>query len=133
MVVDALLEKLDLLEIDGFRFVTRLGGKSALSSLYEKDDEKVVFKFLIAPRNSVEIERFKLEYSVLMHNPANSWPEDGQFTFDLSRFIGPETSYPLPTIKVSLGSLYNNSVYYFAYLYEEGDILEWLDTSKYTL
>jgi len=133
MVIDALLEKLDLLEIDGFKFVKRLGGQSALSSLYEKGDEKVVFKFLIAPRNSVEIERFKLEYSVLMHNPANSWPEDGQFTFDLSRFIGPETSYPLPIIKASLESLYDNSVYYFAYSYEEGELLSELETSKYTI
>ena len=134
MVIDALLEKLDLLEIDGFKFVKRLGGQSALSSLYEKGDEKVVFKFLIAPRNSVEIERFKLEYSVLMYNPANSyWSGGDRFTSDISRFIGPETSYPLPTIKSSLGSLYNKSVYYFGYLYEEGDILEWLDTSKYTL
>lgn len=133
MVADALLEKLGLLEIDGFKFVKRLGGKSALSSLYKKGDEKVVFKFLIAPRNFVEIERFKLEYSVLMYNPANSWPENGQFTSDLSRFIGPETSYPLPTIKVSFGSLYNNSVYYFAYLYEEGKLLSELDTSEYTI
>lgn len=133
MVVDALLDKLDLLEIDGFKFVKRLGGQSALSSLYEKGDEKVVFKFLIAPRNFVEIERFKLEHSVLMYNPANSWLKDGQFTSDLSRFIGPETSYPLPTIKVSLKSLYNNSVYYFAYLYEEGELLSELDTSEYTI
>lgn len=129
----ALLKQLGLLKIGGFRFVKRLGGQSALSSLYEKDDEKVVFKFLIAPRNSVEIERFKLEYSVLMYNPANSaWLGGNQFTPDISRFIGPETSYPLPTIKISLESLYNNSVYYFAYLYEEGDILDELDTSKYT-
>lgn len=133
MVIEALLEKLDLLEIDGFKFVKRLGGKSALSSLYEKGDEKVVFKFLIAPRNFVEIERFKLEYSVLMHNPANSWPENGQFTFDLSRFIGPEASYPLPIIKVCLDSLYDNSVYYFAYPYEEGELLSELDTSEYTI
>lgn len=132
MFVDALLEKLDLLEIDGFRFVKRLGGKSALSSLYEKDGEKVVFKFLIAPRNFVEIERFKLEYSVLMYNPANSdWLEDNKFISNMNRFIGPKTSYPLPTIKVSLDSLYNNSVYYFAYLYEEGNILKELDTSNY--
>lgn len=133
MIVDALLEKLDLLEIDGFKFVKRLGGKSALSSLYEKGDEKVVFKFLIAPRNSVEIERFKLEYSVLMYNPANSRSKDGQFISDISRFIGPETSYPLPTIKVYLGSLYDNSVHYFGYLYEEGELLSELDTSEYTV
>lgn len=133
MVVDVLLKKLGLLEIDGFKFVKRLGGQSALSSLYEKGDEKVVFKFLIAPRNFVEIERFKLEHSVLMYNPANSWVKDGQATPDLSRFIGPETSYPLPTIKVSLESLYNNSVYYFAYLYEEGELLSDLDTSEYTI
>ena len=134
MVTDALLESLNLLEIDGFKFVKRLGGQSALSSLYEKGEEKVVFKFLIAPRNSVEIERFKLEYSVLMYNPANSaWLEGNQFTPDISRFIGPETSYPLPTIKVSLESLYNNSVYYFGYLYEEGELLSELDISEYTI
>ena len=134
MVIDALLEKLDLLEIDGFKFVKRLGGQSALSSLYENDDEKVVFKFLIAPRNFVEIERFKLEYSVLMYNPANSdWLGDDKFISDISRFRGPETSYPLPTIKVSLDSLYDNSVYYFAYSYEEGELLSELDTSEYTI
>ena len=71
-----LLERLGLLEIDGYRFKSSLGGGSALSSIYEKADEKVVFKFLIAPRNEIELERVKLEYSVLKTNIANKHRTD---------------------------------------------------------
>lgn len=127
------LENLGLLEIEGFRFSNTLGGGSALSSLYIKDNEKVVFKFLISPRNSIELERFKLEFSVLEKNKANSSLMEGVFEPNEKAFIGPKTSYPLPTIKFPLTTIFSNLVNYFAYSYEDGQLLSALDTSEYSI
>lgn len=131
--VKEFLESLGLLEINGFRFEKKLGGGSALSSLYTKGREKAVFKFLISPRNPIELERFKLEYSVLHKNKANSYRIDNVFKPDDRMFIGPESSYPLPTIKFPLASKHGSLVNYFAYAYEEGELLSDIDTSKYSI
>lgn len=121
------LEKLELLQIDGFKFEKALGGGSALSSLYTCGDKKVVFKFLISPRNDIELEKFKLEYSVLKENRANSTRGD------ISLFYGPRTSYPLPTIKYSFTQKFSGLVSFFGYEYEEGTLLSDLDTAQYSL
>lgn len=125
------LENLGLLKIEGFQFVKVLGGGSALSSLYIRGSEKVVFKFLISPRNKIELDRFKLEFSVLEKNRANSCHRKGGFEPDKNAFIGPETSYPLPIIKFPLTSKFSNLVNYFAYSYEDGQLLSQFDTSGY--
>jgi len=125
------LEKLGLLNIDGFKFKETLNGGSALSSLYVKGDELVVFKFLVAPRNRIELERFKLEFSVLDKNLMN-WrrsKDSGEY-FDL--FIGPKESYPLPRISYPLTQVDGGLVTYFGYEYEHGVLLADLDTASYT-
>ncbi|MEZ6931844.1 protein kinase [Aeromonas sp. S16(2024)] len=121
------LKKLELLQINGFKFEKELGGESALSSLYASEDKKVVFKFLISPRNDIELEKFKLEYSVLKENRANS------IRGDISLFYGPPTSYPLPTIKYPFTQKLSGLVSFFGYEYEEGTLLSDLDTAKYSL
>lgn len=128
-----LLESLGLLDIDGFEFVEILGGGSALSSLYIKENEKVVFKFLILPRNPIELERFKLEFSVLEKNRLNSTRTKNGFELYENAFTGPKNSYPLPTIKIPLASRLNNLVNYFAYSYEEGNLLSDLDKCDYSI
>lgn len=128
----AFLGKLGLLSIDGFEFRKSLGGRSALSSLYCRGDEKIVFKFLISPRNDVELERFKQEYSVLCMNSANSTRnESGFIAFDY-KFIGPPTSYPLPVIRYPLTQRLSGIISFFGYAYEDGVLLSELDTSSYT-
>jgi len=127
------LESLGLLEIDGFRFEKTLGGGSALSSLYTRNREKAVFKFLISPRNSIELERFKLEFSVLEKNRANSFRIGDSFESNVNAFVGPKTSYPLPIIKFPLASKHGNLINYFAYSYEEGELLSEIDTSEYSI
>ena len=127
------LEQLNLLNIDGFQFYKELGGGSALTSLYVRGGEKVVFKFLISPRNRIEIERFKLEYSVLEKNRANSFRTRKGFEPDDRAFIGPETSYPLPVIKFPLTCILSEKVFYFAYSYEDGQLLSQIDTSNYDI
>lgn len=127
------LEQLNLLNIDGFQFYKELGGGSALTSLYVRGGEEVVFKFLISPRNRIEIERFKLEYSVLEKNRANSFRTRKGFEPYDEAFIGPETSYPLPVIKFPLTSILSEQVFYFAYSYEDGQLLSQIDTSNYDI
>lgn len=96
-----LLSSLGLLKIEGYEFLESLGGGSALSSVYVKGSNKIVVKFLISPRNKVELERFKLEYSVLKDNKLNM-----DFGDNPSRapkyFVGPESSYPLPKIALDI-------------------------------
>lgn len=116
-----------MLNIDEFKFKKELGGESALSSLYTCGDKKVVFKFLISPRNDIELEKFKLEYSVLKENRANS------IRGNASLFYGPHTSYPLPTIKYPLTQKFSGLVSFFGYEYEEGTLLSDLDTAQYSL
>ncbi|EPO0026894.1 protein kinase domain-containing protein [Vibrio alginolyticus] len=131
--IEQFLDNLELLEIGGYRFKKLLGGGSALSSLYIKGDEKVVFKFIISPRNRIELERFKLESSVLGKNKANSIPYDDSFEFDERALYGPKSSYPLPRLKYPFTSKFGGLVNYFAYTYEEGQLLSELDTSQYSV
>ncbi|TKF41411.1 protein kinase domain-containing protein [Vibrio lentus] len=132
-----LLEELGLLAIDQFKYEKDLGGGSATSCIYSNEQDKIVFKFLIAPRNAIEIERFKLEYSVLDKNFAN-WNEDcskeirNGLIKRTSFFAGPKESYPLPEIRYPLTSFLNGSVYYFGYKYEDGTLLSKLDTTNFS-
>lgn len=113
------LKAFKLLNIDGYEFIRTMDGGSAQSCIYQKGTEKIVVKFLIAPRNDVELERFKLEAGVLKLNRLH----------DLC-FI-PSTSYPLPRLKIELSN--KGLVYFFAYEYCDGTLLSDLDTSKYTV
>ncbi|MBN1929784.1 MAG: protein kinase [Chlorobiaceae bacterium] len=57
-----LLEKFDLLEINGYKFFTPLnGGMMSHSAIYEKNGNKAVVKFLLFPRNDKEVKRFEDE------------------------------------------------------------------------
>jgi serine/threonine protein kinase len=127
-----LLSQLDLLNIDGFIFEKSLGGESALSSLYSKGKNRIVVKFLISPRNSVERERFKLEYSVLNHNYLNR-----DFGNNSSKeplyLVGPITSYPLPSIAMNMKEFFSGMVLCFGYSYEEGTLLSDIKTENYSL
>lgn len=130
--INLLLQKLDLLNIDGFEYKKTLGGGSALSSLYTRDDEKVVFKFLISPRNLIELERFKLECSVLEKNRANSVRRNDGFILKENVFMGPITSYPLPIVKYSLTQKFSGLVSFFGYSYEEGVLLSDMNAELYS-
>lgn len=124
------LAKLGLTNIEGYLYTKSLGGGSALSSLYSNGEKRVVFKFLIAPRNTVEVERFKLECSVLEKNRANwFYGEEG----DQSHFVfyGPKESYPLPRLAFPLNEKLNGRIYFFGYDYEEGTLLSDLDYESY--
>jgi serine/threonine protein kinase len=128
----SILEKLDLLNIDGYEFKNKFGGGSALSGLYTKGNRKVVFKFLISPRNRIELERFKLEFSVLDMNKINFPIKGEENSIRKNLFIGPEESYPLPRICYPLTHKQNKEVSYFGYEYEDGILLSDLDTCNYS-
>lgn len=116
------LGQLDLLCIEGYDFERPLdGGGSSASAIYRKADEQVVFKFLIAPRNDIELERFKLEHSFLTKSYLNCLGQGKQY------FSGPENSYPVPTIKLPLQIIKGGFISYFAYDFEEGELLSTLD------
>ncbi|WP_199526395.1 protein kinase [Pseudoalteromonas sp. bablab_jr004] len=132
---ETLLQQLGLTTINEYRFIKYLGGGSALSALYESDNKKIVFKFLIAPRNIVELERFKLECSVLEKNRAN-WRNGAETLTEEQRktfFIGPYESYPLPKVLVPLVESDSGEIIYFGYEYEEGELLSALDTSTFSI
>lgn len=117
-----LLSSLGLLTIDGYEFLESLGGGSALSSVYVSGTNKIVVKFLVSPRNEIELERFRLEYSVLNENKlikdfGNNPLKEPVF------FHGPASSYPLPRISLDLRDFCSGTVYCFGYAYEEGKLL----------
>lgn len=125
------LEGLGVSNIDGYQFIDIFKGGSALSCLYKNGDKKIVIKFLIAPRNEVEAERFKLEFSALNNNRAKiKNPEHPDLK---GFFLGPETSYPLPKIVIPLESNLGGQVNYFGYEYEKGELLSEIDTSSLDL
>jgi serine/threonine protein kinase len=128
-----LLHKLDLLEIEGFRFHKDLGGGSALTSLYINGEQKVVFKFLISPRNYIELERFKLEYSVLERNKCNFCRQRGKVPIESAMFLGPVESYPLPIIKFPLQHRLDDAVSFFGYEFYEGQLLSQVITDDWNL
>jgi len=127
------LEQLGLLTIGKYKFQKMLGGGSALSALYKSNEELLVFKFLIAPRNNIELERFKLEFSVLEKNRTN-WV-DGIKDKSLlpSLFIGPKESYPLPEVAYPLTHMFSSEINFFGYYYEQGVLLSDIDTREYSL
>lgn len=120
------LDKLGLLNIEGHQYKKTFKSGSALSSLYEKGDEQVVVKFLISPRNNIEVERFKLECSVLQKNLINCHPATQARSFDM--FHGPLTSYPLPEIVIPLQEFLEGFIYFFGYKYRQGTLLSDLPT-----
>jgi len=131
--VEGVLQKLGLQEIEGYTFQEAMGGGSALTSLYKKNDELIVFKFLICPRNPIELERFKLEYSVLDKNRLNFCNCRGRVPLSESNFLGPEESYPLPKVKYPLTHAFDTLVSYFGYEFESGVLLSKLETSQYNI
>lgn len=140
------LRNLDLQKIDNLSFssvLTAKTGGSALSCLYESEGEdelqsfKVVIKFLIAPRNAVEVERFKLEFSFLNDNVLNSIPPivnqpNPDPKLLLKRLI-PDKSYPLPTIAYPYTEMFGGMISFFGYCYEEGELLSNINTQDLSL
>ena len=127
------LKDLDLYEIDGYIFQKKLGGGSSLNCLYKKGEKKVVVKFLIAPRNKAELERFKQEASVLEYNHINAIPDFDSYYTRIDRILIPENSYPLPVLAHKYTYLGNGLINYFSYEYLEGTLLCDLATENYTL
>lgn len=119
-----------LLHISNYYYVKNLGGEgSSLTALYQnKSKEKVVFKFLIAPKTTVELERFKLEASVLERNLINSNPHGDPS--EVSKFHGPAESYPLPEIIYPYHTKHSHMINYFAYKYEDGQLLSEINTES---
>jgi len=128
----ALLSQLNLLKIDNYKFESSLGGASALSSLYSDGKNKIVIKFLISPRNDIELERFRLEYSVLSENKMNKnyglIPDK-----EYPHLYGPDSSYPLPKIVMPLKELVGGSVFCFGYAFEKGELLSEINPQSYSL
>ncbi|MCK7339741.1 protein kinase domain-containing protein [Enterobacter cloacae] len=119
------LKKLDLLNINGYCFLKALNNGSALSAVYSDGKEKVVIKFLVNPRNWIELERFKLEFSVLKCNYINSFYSGEGYIFRGEE----DETYPLPKIKIDIYHSQDNFINYFGYKYEEGILLADYDTS----
>lgn len=116
-----LIKSLSLFEIDGYIFQEKLDGGSAASAIYANGEEKVVFKFLIAPRNKQEKLRFEREFLSLSRNFMHilASPAGGAGR----KFFGPETSYPLLEIVHDMKSDFDDSVLYFSYKYVSGKLL----------
>lgn len=126
---EQLINRLGLRKISGYNFKKVLGGGSALTCLYAKGDHKVVYKFLIAPRNKLERDRFYLEYMFLEKNLINGLGEFQRFGLPFS----PDESYPIPVIASKISCKNSQSVHYFSYEYEEGVLLSDLDTQNMCL
>ncbi|MGE5981720.1 MULTISPECIES: protein kinase domain-containing protein [Klebsiella] len=117
-------------KIEDYTFVKTLNNGSALSALYKKDSNLVVVKFLICPRNDIELERFKLEYSVLYMNKLNSYYSGEGYKLDSRIFHGPKESYPLPKIVIDYKECGYGFISYFGYKYMEGVLLSEIDSTK---
>lgn len=133
VATEKFLKSLDLCKIDGYIFQKILGGGSSLNCLYIKDEKKIVIKFLIAPRNNTELERFKQEASVLEYNHINAVPDSDNYYIKVCRILIPENSYPLPVLVHKYTNTDNSLINYFSYQYEEGVLLDDLATDNYTL
>jgi serine/threonine protein kinase len=128
------LKKLGLLSINGHSYIKGLSNGSALSAIYSNGIYKIVVKFLINPRNNVELERFRLEYSVLQSNYINSyWTASGYKHFSSHTNYQDDGTYPLPKITVPIYHSHDNYINYFGYKYEEGVLLSDYDTSNFSL
>lgn len=127
------LKSLSLYRIDGYRFHKKLGGGSSLNCLYMEGERKVVIKFLIAPRNNIELERFKQEASVLEYNHINATPDFDNYYIKTSRILIPKNSYPLPVLVHKYTNMCDGLINFFSYEYQEGVLLSNLKTNSYTL
>jgi len=124
------IKQFGLDKIEDYIFVKTLNNGSALSALYKNDSNLVVVKFLICPRNNIELERFKLEYSVLYINKLNSFYGGGGYELDPGAFHGPEESYPLPKIIITYKECGYGFISYFGYKYMEGELLCEINSTK---
>ena len=103
-----LLQKLGLETIENYTFENQLnGGMASLTSVFKNtDEEKVLFKFLIMPRNDSEYQRFINEYQALKKIEVN--------IFDV---------IPCPKILIDFQQHDNLPIFYFAMEYFEGETL----------
>ncbi|CRY84153.1 protein kinase domain-containing protein [Yersinia intermedia] len=124
------LKSFGLDEIGDYNFVEALKNGSASSAIYKNDTNSVVVKFLICPRNKIELERFKLEYSVLKINQINSLYRNHVYELEQEAFHGPSDSYPLPKIKIEYEESGFGFISYFGYEYMEGVLLSEIDTTN---
>ncbi|EGB0929567.1 protein kinase [Escherichia coli] len=127
------LTSFELDKIEGYTFVRAMNNGSALSSLYQNGSNFVVVKFLICPRNKVELERFKLEYSVLYMNKLNSVYMGDGYVLSQEAFHGPAESYPLPRIIISYKESGFGCISYFGYQYMEGVLLSEVDSTNMSI
>lgn len=77
------LEKFGLIDINGYKYFAQLkGGKMSHSAIYIKDNDKVVVKFLLFPRNDFELSSFKSEIENL--NRLKTFPVNNYLVKPLS-------------------------------------------------
>ncbi len=98
-----LLKKLDLIKIDEHIYEGTLsGGQASTSLIYSNitNQEKIVVKLLIAPRNHLELSRFKEEVETLIEIE----------NFQKSIY----NNNSVPTIKIPLTKHKSLPIYYFA-------------------
>ncbi|MGV0087322.1 protein kinase domain-containing protein (plasmid) [Rahnella aceris] len=127
------LKSFELDKIGDYIFVEALKNGSASSAIYKNDTNSVVVKFLICPRNKIELERFKLEYSVLQINNINSLYGDHGFELNQRAFHGPSDSYPLPKITIPYEESGFGFISYFGYEYMDGVLLSEIDTTNMSI
>lgn len=127
------LKSFGLDKIGGYIFDEALKNGSASSAIYKNDTNSVVVKFLICPRNKIELERFKLEYSVLRINNINSTYGDHGFELNKRAFHGPSDSYPLPKIAIDYEESGFGFISYFGYEYMDGVLLSEIDTTNMSI
>ncbi|WP_342229371.1 protein kinase domain-containing protein [Yersinia enterocolitica] len=127
------LKSFELDIIEGYAFVNTMNNGSALSALYQNGSDVVVVKFLICPRNKIELERFKLEYSVLHMNKLNSLYSGDGYVLSQSAFYGPAESYPLPRIIISYKESGFGCISYFGYQYIDGVLLSEIDSTSMSI
>lgn len=115
----SILDKLELTQIGEFKYVKQLGGGSGFSCLYSDGTKLTVFKFLIAPRNNVERDRFICEYLALRRN---RFLRESNSPDSVWNNIFPVDAYPVPLITHELVNL-GDSILYFGYKHESGELL----------
>lgn len=102
------LDALDLIKIEEYVYLNSLsGGKASSSAIYVNNkNEKIVIKFLISPRNELELSRFKDEAETL------ELISKAQLHLDEDSYV------PLLKIKFTKNDLF--PIYYFGMEYIEG-------------
>ncbi len=107
------IKKIGLSTIKNYNYYSTLQGGQASTSLvyiHKKTNEKIVAKFLIAPRNDLEYERFK--------NEAETLREVRHIQQSLQK------SSSVPKLKVDFTQHESLPIYYFAMEFIEGITLE---------